>query len=123
MTFRELLDAPPVCVHGIPAGELCADCDSPEWMPAILADAPADDIAGEPVQLYGPSDMARALDVSPSAVSNYLRRASFQLPPAPFRSPKGTPLWRAADIQSVIAARIAAIESYRDTLAARLGGE
>jgi len=70
----------------------------------------------KPERLYGPADMARALGVSPSAVSNYLRRSSFTFPPAPFIGPKGSPLWRADDVALVAAARLASIEAFTETL-------
>ena len=118
-----MIDTPEPCDHGYT--DSCPDCDVPDHMPAVLPTV-RHDRAGEPSQLYGPAAMARALGVTQSAVSNYLNRhaatgknaapGAYAIPAPPFIGPKGTPLWRAVDIQTVIAARIAAIEAYADTL-------
>lgn len=67
--------------------------------------------AGE--RLYGPSDMATALDVTPSAVSNYLSRGTGPLPAPAYHGPgpKGdVPLWTASQVATARAGAVLELE-------------
>lgn len=74
-------------------------------------------------ELYGTSDMATALDVTPSAVSNYLKRGTGPVPAPAYtrRAPVGdVPLWTAAQVETARRGAIAELEGRLATLERRL---
>jgi transposase len=70
-----------------------------------------------PVRLYGPAEVARMLDVRPSAVSNWLRRGSGPLPEPGYVSGAG-PLWSGAQLATVLADRAAELHRLAEEVRA-----
>lgn len=80
---------------------------------SALEHVPAHWTNSDGARLYGPTDMARALDVTPSAVANYLTRGTGPIPtPTHRRSWRGrdVPLWTAAQVDTARRNAIAELE-------------
>ena len=64
-------------------------------------------------RLYGPTEVATMLGVSPSAVSNWLHRGTGPLPVADYESRTG-PLWSGEQLASVLADKAAELQRLAD---------
>lgn len=111
------------CPHGYSVD--CPDCDAPAYLPAVLTPLYPDTDSAGVERLYGMADMARALGVTPNALSNRSARGiarTLQLPaPAYVYGSRERPLWRASDIQAVAAMRISQIQADIDALTGNKG--
>lgn len=65
----------------------------------------------EPTVLYTSKDLAAVLGVGPTALSNWRRRGTGPLPEPQYVTTGGKPLYTRAQVEGVIAERVAAMRS------------